>query len=144
MIPDLTYRSQGRSLRTGVTVLGVWLALITLWIGLDAATWIVAFLALFTLPALWDLVKDPPSGLTLNDTTLSWFTGKRRATVQLEEIDLIRLDTRLDFSVRVTLVLKTGTKIRLPFEATPPDQVLEDALNARGLKTRRTHFQLMQ
>jgi hypothetical protein len=144
VIADLIYRSQGRSLRTGVTVLGIWIALITLWIGLDAATWIVAFLTLFTLPALWDLVTNPPSGLTLNDTTLSWFTGKRSATVQLEEIDLIRLDTRLDFSVRVTLVLKTGTKIRLPFEATPRDQVLEDALTARGLKTRRTHFQLMQ
>ncbi len=144
MIPELTYRAQGRSLRTGITVLGIWIALITLWIGLDAAPWIMAFLALFTLPALWDLITDPPSGLTLDATTLTWFTGKRRAIVQLDEIDQIRLDTRLDFSVRATLVLNTGRKIRLPFEATPPDQLFEDALTARGLKTRRTHFQLMQ
>ncbi len=144
MNPDLVHQSQGRTLRAGLTVAAVWFALVTLWLGLEAAPWLVAFLGLFTLPALWDLITDPSSGLTLSDTNLTWFSGKRHGTIQLDEIDQVRLDTRLDFSVRVTVVLNTGTKIRLPFETTPPHQELEDALDARGVPTRRTHFQLMQ
>ncbi|MFC6638555.1 hypothetical protein GV827_01505 [Sulfitobacter sp. JBTF-M27] len=144
MSTDFTYHRQGRSLRAGLIVLAIWLALAGAYFVLDAALWIVGFLAFFTLPALWDLYRNPPSGLTLTDQEIRWFTGKRTAQVALEEIERVRLDTRLDFSVRVTLVLQTGAKIRLPFEATPPHQALEDALNAHGLTTRRTHFQLMQ
>ena len=73
-----------------------------------------------------------------------WFSGRRSGRVTTSEIDLVRLDTRLDFSVRVTLVLKNGEKVRLPFEATPPHAEFERELDPRGLKTRRTHFQLFQ
>ena len=141
---EFSHHAQGRSLRTGITVTLIWLLLIGLWLGLEAHPMIVAFLALFTLPACWDLISDPPSGLTLTDRALSWHSGKRHAEVPLAEIDHVAMNTRLDFSVKVTLVLENGAKIRLPFEATPPDQAFEDALTARGIKTRRTHFQLMQ
>ena len=144
MSETFTYHRQGRSKRTALVVLAIWLALAGAYLFLDAALWIVWFLALFTLPALWDLYRNPPSGLTLDAQRLCWFTGKRHAQVSLDEIDHIRLDTRLDFSVRVTLVLRTGAKIRLPFEATPPHQAFETALNGFRLTTRRTHFQLMQ
>lgn len=127
-----------------LTVGLIWLGLIGLWLGLEAHPMIVAFLALFTLPACWDLVTDPASGLSLTTDTLSWFSGKRHADVLLSEIDHVAMNTRLDFSVKVTLVLDTGAKIRLPFEATPPDQAFETALAAQGVKTKRTHFQLMQ
>ncbi|MFK7838097.1 MAG: hypothetical protein AB8B60_17945 [Sulfitobacter sp.] len=139
-----THHAQGRSRRTLIVVALIWLALLGLWLGVEANLWIVGFLALFTLPACWDLLTDPPSGLTLTDDTLSWFSGKRRAEVALEEIDHAHMNRRLDFSVKVTLVLKTGAKVRLPFEATPPDQDLEDAFAARDVRTKRTHFQLLQ
>ena len=64
--------------------------------------------------------------------------------VAFSEIDHFRLDTRLDFSVRATVVLRSGRKIRLPFEATPPHQAFEDALTARGVTVKRFHFQLLQ
>jgi hypothetical protein len=140
----LVHHARGRSLRTGVTVAGIWLVLIALWLGLAAHPVVIGFLALFTLPACWDLVTDPPSGLTLTADRLEWHSGKRHADVPLSEIDHVQMNTRLDFSVRVTLVLHTGAKIRLPFEATPPDQALENTLAQQGIKTRRTHFQLMQ
>lgn len=144
MTAPFTYTAQGRSTRTMIALVLIWLGLIFIWLGLEAHPLIVAFLALFTLPACWDVVTDPPSGLTLSDTTLAWHSGKRHAEVALNEIDHVAMNTRLDFSVKVTLVLNTGGKVRLPFEATPPDQALETALTARGIKTRRTHFQLMQ
>lgn len=144
MSSDFTYHRQGRNRRTAISITLIWLGLLFIWIGLEAAPWIVLLLGLFTLPAVWDYVTDPPSGLSLSDDQIHWHSGKREASVGLDEIELVRLDTRLDFSVRVTLVLKTGAKVRLPFESTPPDQPMEEALNARGVATRRTHFQLMQ
>lgn len=144
MNPTLSFEAQGRSTRTLITVGLIWLALLFLWLGLEAHPMIVAFLALFTLPACWDLIHDPPSGLSLFHEKITWHSGKRTAEVALDEIDHVAMNTRLDFSVKVTLVLKTGAKVRLPFEATPPDQALENALAAAGIQTKRTHFQLMQ
>lgn len=143
MSDSFSYHAEGRKWGTGLTVLGIWLALLGIWLGLEAHPLIVLFLGLFTLPACWDFLHNPDSGLTLTPDTLTWHSGKRRAAVALDEIDTVRLDTRLDFSVKATLVLHTGARIRLPFECTPPHQQFEDALNARGLTTRRTHFQLM-
>jgi len=141
---DFRFHAQGRSLRTGVIVAVLWCGLMVLWLGLDAHPVIIGVLALFTLPACWDLIADPPSGLVLSSDSISWFSGKRHAKVALAEIDHVAMNTRLDFSVKVTLVLETGAKIRLPFEATPPDAAFEEALAQRAVKTRRTHFQLMQ
>ena len=144
MSASFTFHRQARSKRLALTLAVIWGVLLYLYLFLDAAPWIVAVLAAFTLPALADLVANPASGLTLTDQTLSWHSGRRSADLDLTEIDHMRLDTRLDFSVRATAVLQSGRKIRLPFEATPPHQTFEDALAARGIKTRRTHFQLMQ
>lgn len=144
MSTDFTYARTGRSRRTAVIVATIWVAVIGAGVFWEMSAWIMTIVLTFTLPALWDLITDPPSGLTLTDTALHWHSGKRKAEVALEEIDKIRLDTRLDLSVKVTLILKTGAKVRLPFESTPPDQPLEDALTQRGLKTERHHFQLMQ
>lgn len=144
MSTPFTYRTRGRSRRTLVVVGVVWLALLVLWLGLQANVWIVLFLALFTLPACWDLIADPPSGFELSDRQISWFSGKRQAQVQLDEVNHVHLNTRLDFSVKATLVLTNGAKLRLPFEATPPDQALEAALTAQGIAVKRTHFQLIQ
>ena len=144
MTAPFVFEQQARNMRNLVIVLGVWAILFVAWVWLEAAPWIIAFLAAFTLPALYDLIRNPRSGLRLDSTTLTWFSGRRQGTLELSEIDHIRLDTRLDFSVRVTAVLTTGRKIRLPFESTPPHQAFEDALTARGVKTQRHHFQLMQ
>lgn len=141
---DFTFHRQARSPRLAVLLAGIWAVLLYFYLALDAALWIVGILGLCTLPALADLIRNPSSGLTLSDAALSWHSGRRHADLALEEIDHMRLDTRLDFSVRATAVLCSGRKIRLPFEATPPHQAFEKALEARGIKTRRTHFQLMQ
>jgi hypothetical protein len=130
---------------TGVIVVGgIWLVLVALVVTVDAAWWIAVALAAFTLPAVIDILRDTRSGLELSDDTLSWFTGTRDASVALSQIDHVRLDTRLDFSVRASLVLKSGRKLRLPFEATPPHMTFDAALQARGLTVRRHHFQLFQ
>ncbi|MEW9919098.1 hypothetical protein AB2B41_05765 [Marimonas sp. MJW-29] len=144
MSQPFTYERQSRDKRTALLIIAIWTALVMGWVFLDMAAWIVFLLAAFTLPAMWDHYANPLSGLTLDDERITWFSGKRGGEVALSEIDHVRLDTRLDLSVRVTLVTRTGTRIRLPYEATPPHESFENELNQRGLKTRRAHFQLFQ
>lgn len=139
-----SYRRAGRSLRGMATLAGVWAVLLYLLIALEAAPVVVAILAVFTLPALCALIRNPLAGIDLSATHLRWFTGPRDALVALTEVDHIRLDTRLDFSVRASIILPNGRKIRVPFEATPPHQAFEDALTAQGVTVKRFHFQLLQ
>ena len=140
---NFTYRHNGRNWSTLLAVTSVWFVLIAAVITVQASLWIVAVLGAFTLPALWDLYRNPASGLSFTQDALTWFTGKRTGTIAWREIDRVRLDTRLDFSVRATAVLQSGRKIRLPYESTPPNEVLEAALNARGIRTERHHFSLI-
>ena len=141
--PRYVYRRQGRSLTTALVVGAFYLALCLAIVMVDAAVWLMGLLALFALPAIYDLTRNPAAGLTLDGQGIHWFTGRRHADVSWDEVDRIRLDTRLDFSVRASVVLDGGHKIRLPYEVTPPHKDFEAALIARGLKVERHHFSLI-
>ncbi|MEM1351806.1 MAG: hypothetical protein AAGF27_05650 [Pseudomonadota bacterium] len=140
---SFSYQRNGRSQATLLAVAAVWVGLIAAIVVVEASPWLMAALGLFTLPALWDLYKNPASGLQFNEDALVWFTGTRDAEIAWREIDKVRFNTRLDFSVRATVVLHSGRKIRLPYESTPPHNLLEAALNARGIRTERHHFSLL-
>ena len=138
----LRHRSTGRSLRALIALAAVWAGLGALWWGLSAHPVLVGLLFAATLPALWDFVTARPAGLDLTDTALTWHSGRGTGTCDLAALDHVRFDTRLDLSVRVTLVLIPGRRIRLPHDALPPHEALEQALRARGVKTERHHFAL--
>ncbi|WP_227271467.1 hypothetical protein [Roseobacter weihaiensis] len=137
------YRREARNRATVLAVAGIWGALLAALILVEAAPWLMAVIGAFTLPAVWELYKNPAAGLDFTDTHLSWFTGRRTAQLDWRDIDRFRLDTRLDMSVRATAVLGSGRKIRLPYECTPPHKMFEAALNARGIRTERHHFSLI-
>lgn len=138
-----SYRRIGRSWATLFAVLGVWMLLAAAVLFIDASPWLMGALALFTLPAFWDLYRNPQSGLAFTPEALTWYTGDRDAQVAWQEIEKVRLDTRLDFSVRASVVLHSGRKIRVPYESTPPHNMLEAALNKNGVRTERHHFSLL-
>lgn len=141
---DRPYRfhRQGRSFGLAV-VLGAWLmGLLILATKVQAAPWLIALLALPTLPGLYELAKNPRSGLELNAQEISWFCGDRQTTVLLPEISHLRADTRLDLSVRLTLILTSGEKLRIPPQATPPIDALEEACKTRNMALERHHFVL--
>lgn len=138
-----SYETTGRNRATLIVVTLVWIALALAVRLLDAALWLVGIVALFTLPAIYDLLSARRSGLSLGPEGLGWFSGKRDGTVMWNQISHIRLDTRLDLSVRATVHLITGRKIRLPLEATPPAETFEKVLTERGVKVERHHFSLM-
>ena len=142
MLP-YTYETTGRNRATLTTVAAIWAALTLAVFMLEASLWLMAVLGAFTLPALYDLITARKSGLKLNSEALSWFSGKRAGTIAWTQISHIRLDTRLDLSVRTTAMLVTGRKVRLPLEVTPPADAFEQILTERGIKVERHHFSLM-
>ena len=137
------YSSRGRSYRALVILAAVYAALLAALLIFDAAWWIVAVLAVFTLPALWDFYTNRHAGLRMTESTLEWWSGRGTAQMELSEIDHMRFDTRLDFSVGVSAVTADKQRVRLPYDALPPHKSFEAECQARGLKTERHHFSLL-
>lgn len=142
--PAYVFDRQGRSWGALLVVLAIWAALLAGWTWLDASPVVLGAVALFTLPALWDFWRNPRSGLRLGDGAIRWYSGRRQGHVDLCDLDRVRFDTRLDLSVRITLILTSGRKIRLPYEASPPHRAFEEALNRAGIRSERHHFTLSQ
>ncbi|KAA0909853.1 hypothetical protein FLO80_19545 [Aquicoccus porphyridii] len=141
--PGFTHESHGRSRAALITLALTYATLIALVMLIDMAWWIALGFALFTLPALWEFITNPRATLTLDDRGLGWQTRTTGDSLPLALIDKVRFDTRLDLSVRITLILRDGRKIRLPHAATPPHRPFEDLLKAHGIRTERHHFSLI-
>ena len=134
------FTRHGRSCRAILALAVVYGVLGLLLIVFDAAPWLIGAVALFTLPALWDLWRNPAAGIVLSDENLEWFTGRLDGNVPLAEIDRIRMDTRWDLSVRVTILTRDGKSLRLPPEALPPHRRMAAELTLRNLHIERHHF----
>jgi hypothetical protein len=137
------FETTGRNRRTLFAVLGVWIAVLLAIALVDAALWLMTLIVLCTAPALYDLMAARRSGVALDDNGLHWFAGRQTGEITWDRISHMRLDTRLDFSVRASAVLGTGRKVRLPLETTPPADTFEQELTKRGIKVERHHFSLL-
>ena len=137
------FETTGRNRRTFVALGGVWALILLAIVLLDASLVVMALIALCTAPALYDLISGRSSGLALGPEGLSWFAGRRTGQIAWGKMDHIRLDTRLDFSVRASAVLTSGRKVRVPLEATPPADLFEQVLKERGITVKRHHFSLV-
>lgn len=141
-VEDYHFRRQGRSPAL-VLALAAWLAALAgLYFYAQATPWLIALLFLPVIPGLFDLVKNPGSGLDVTAEQIVWFTGGERTDLPLSRIARLRLDTRLDLSIRATLILTTGNKLRLPQPVVPPVAELTHALDQRGIAHERHHFSL--
>lgn len=141
--PPYTYETSGRSPRAVAVLVLIYAALLAGYIFLQAAPFIVILIALFTLPALWELAIDKRAGLQLDRTQLSWFSGRLEGEVPLMRIAHVRFDTRIDLSVRVTIYTTDGKRLRLPYDSCPPAPELKTALEQREIKVEQHHFWLL-
>ena len=137
---DFVFARNGRSPRIAAILVAYFGAIAAAIVWLDAAWWLMALLALPGLPALWQFHANPSAGLRLSRDSLHWHSGRRHGTLALGEIERMRFDTRWDLSIRATILLKTGKKIRLPYESLPPHRTLEAEAKTRGLTVERHHF----
>ncbi len=106
----------------------------------QAVWWLVALLALVAVPAVIDILRDRRATLRVDDTHLTWESGRRNGEVPLERIAKVKLRTTFDLSQRAQVLLKDGQKTRLPMECLPPGRVLDAAFEARGVPTERGLF----
>ncbi|MDU8928972.1 hypothetical protein RXV86_16380 [Alisedimentitalea sp. MJ-SS2] len=140
---DYQFENQGRSRRAAVVLSLIWGALLLgLWI-IDLSPYIAAAVFAFTLPALWEFIANPRSTLSLGERHITWQSLRSGDTVPFNLIDRVRFDTRLDLSVRITLILVDSRKLRLPHACVPPHERFEEELKARGIRTERHHFSLI-
>ncbi|MCH2095217.1 MAG: hypothetical protein MK160_08895 [Rhodobacteraceae bacterium] len=139
-IPLIEHHTTGRTVRAALVLLGVYLGLLLLWHMLHLYWVFVCVGLMLTLPAAWEFATAKPAGLRLDATTLSWFSGARRADIAVQKVDHIRFDTRLDLSIKVTVVLADKRKLRIPHDSLPPHPTLMDALDDLGVKTTRNHL----
>ena len=136
---DFTYESQGRTPKA----IAALVAMLFVIAGLEfigAVWWLVVLVALITLPAAIDVLINASAKLELTESQLFWKNRSQEVTIPLHEIDKTRFDGRMDMSVRVSIVLKDGRKLRLPYDAMPPHKELEAALKARDVRTERHAF----
>lgn len=142
MADPYRFESAGRSPRTAAALGAVAaLAALLAWIGAHPA--ILAAAALLGVPLALDLWRAPTAALTLTDEALEWRHGGDAAAVPLAAIERVRLDTRLDLSVRATVETGQARPPRIPPPCMPPHRALEAALAARGVAVRRRHFTLL-
>ena len=132
------YERRGRSTRTIATLIVVWGALLLIWIGLNASPWVIAALALFTLPALWDVIRDSRATLTLSEGRIAWQAAFSEG--DRTDIDHLRLNRRFDGSMKVLLVHVGGATTRLPPDVVPPVDAFESALKQAGIPSQRHPF----
>lgn len=123
----------------GLVGLSVLVVLLLIFV-IDAAWWIAGGIALLTLPAALEALRDSRARLHLDDQALSWSSGRRSQRVPLPRIADVQLATTLDFSQRATVHLDTGERLRIPTECLPPGRALDAALTALGLPHRRSTF----
>lgn len=136
-----SYQSTGRNPKTMIA-LGVMIAVIVGLEAIGAVWWIVTLVALITLPAALDVLLNLKARLELDQDKLFWKNRSQEVTIPFPEIEKIRFDGRLDTSVRISVVLKDGRKLRLPYDAQPPHRELEAELKDRDIPTERHPFSL--
>lgn len=139
----LDHSASSRTVKTALILIGVWLAVLALWLTIDLAHWVAALLLAPTLPAAWDFASARTACLRLDDRMLEWRSGRATGQVALVRLDRVRFETRLDLTVRVRLVLDSGKRLSIPQDCLPPWPTLQQALEARGLRTERHHFSLL-
>jgi virulence-associated protein VagC len=136
------YESQGRTPKSIAALVGMLLVIAGLeFIG--TVWWIVVLVALISLPAALDVLLNVRSSLDLDDERLFWKNRSQDVTIPLFEIEKVRFDGRMDLSTRVTIVLRDGRKLRLPYDALPPHKELESELQSRDVRTERNAFTVL-
>ena len=141
MAAPLRHELHGRNRRT-IGALVVAVAFLGFLYSIGTTGWILTLLSVFALPALVDVIFNPLSTFEIDDDAIRWRSVTQVAAVGLDKVRQVRVDTRLDISIRVTLMLVDGSKMRIPQDVLPPRNTLETALADRDIPIERHHFRL--
>lgn len=138
-----TFTRSARNPRAVAWVVLWWIILLAIYFALNAAPIIVLVLACISLPALFDIGAGSTSEFQITQAQIKWRSGRRGGHLPRGQLKSVRLDTRLDLSLRMTLITYQGSKVRLPYECVPPTDTIIAALTAHDIPHERHHFTLM-
>ncbi|MGR3634805.1 MAG: hypothetical protein ACU0BK_02640 [Shimia sp.] len=142
-MPDpLTFTHFGRNRRTVTALILAALVLAGLK-AVGTVTWILAILGVFAVPALIDVMFNPVSTFSLAEGVLRWKSATQEAEMRTNQIRSARFDTRLDISVRATLEMVDGSKVRIPNDVLPSPDRLQATLEAYDIPVDRHHFRVI-
>jgi len=133
-----------RNRKQAILLALLWGAGFGLYIVLEASPIIVALLFLVSLPAAYDFLRGDTATLEITSEHVKWSWRKHDHTVDLSNIAHVQLTTRLDLSLRMTLHLTSGRKLRVIDPCvigTAHD--LEMTFANFGIRVKRSHFSLL-
>ena len=137
------FERQGRS-RATVIGTGTYLAALALgYVLLDVHVMILTGMAVFAVPAVLDLIRNPKSGMRLNENTLEWYHGPILTTLPRSDIARLHIHIRMDRSLKVLVELESGKKHRMIQPAIPPRALLETGLTQAGIPFQVHPFSLL-
>ncbi len=140
---DFTFQRASRGPRAVGFVVLWWLVIFALYAFLNGSWVILAILALCSVPALLDIYRGTSAALQITAKDIQCRSGKRAGSLARRQLKSVKLDTRLDLSLRMTLLTYQGEKLRLPYECIPKASDIEAALKAQDILYERHHFTLM-
>jgi hypothetical protein len=108
------------------------------WLVFSVAWGIAAILLAFTLPALWDVIRDNRAWVEVWPNRIVWASALRGG--DRSDIDHVRIDRRFDGGMKITLVHVGGAHTRLPPDIAPPVDVFQTALKDAGIVAQRHPF----
>ncbi|MGI9393939.1 MAG: hypothetical protein ACR2OY_04775 [Boseongicola sp.] len=140
MSDDFLFSRSGRQLSAVAYTIFAVTGLAVLIFGLNAHPLIAAFFAVIVLPAVWDVVVNNRAEMKISDGRIQWRVGQRANDAKLDEIERVMARTGLDFSQRVSIRMRDGTRRSIPPPCIPPGRSLDAELKARGVTVERTLF----
>lgn len=141
--PPWRYEASARGPRAVLMLVLWWGILIIGLLAIDLNPWIAGVLGALSIPALIELARGTTAWLEVTPGGIGWGSGRRTGFVARNEIDRVRLDTRLDFSLRMTIISVGMARVRLPYECVPRAKTLTKVLDAQGYKHEHHHFALL-
>jgi hypothetical protein len=139
---EFLHQTHGRNPKTALGV-ALAAALIVYLYTVGTVWWILLIIAALTLPALADLITNTRRHFVIDENNLSWKNRAQDAEIPLSEIEKVKMDGRLDLSVRVTLILRNQRKLRIPQDVSPKADILESELASRAITVERTPLTLL-
>lgn len=138
----LTHKTQGRNLRSA-TILGMASAGLIALFAFGTPWWVVAFLALFVIPTLVDVVFNPKAEFRMDESGIHWRNAAQEADLTFDQIVSATVFLRLNVAFRVTLTMENQGKVRIPQDVLPPRQDLEDALSRQNIPVTHERLRLL-
>jgi hypothetical protein len=123
----MIYRHERRGRRWAVVlaILAVWVCVFLAWLVFSVAWGIAAILLAFTLPALWDVIRDNRAWVEVWPNRIVWASALRGGDRS---------------GMKITLVHVGGAHTRLPPDIAPPVDVFQTALKDAGIVAQRHPF----